>query len=309
MPMGKSRWKADQIPELSGKVIIVTGANTGIGFQSALEFARKGAETILACRNEKKGLRAVSNIKKRLPGARVRFLQLDLSSLRSIHLFAEIFKKEYSRLDVLLNNAGIIWFPYRTTEDGFESQMGVNHLGHFALTGLLLGLIKKTDGARVVLVSSIGHRMGRMDFDNFLYQGGKGYSRSGAYGRSKLANLLYTHELNRRFRKANMHAMAVAAHPGFSYTDFGRRSLLKSLKFIFYPIILLVTQSSSMGALPSLRAAVDPEVNGTDYFGPAGIGERKGYPVKVESNEASHNEEDARKLWEISEELTGVRYL
>ncbi len=307
--MSKSRWKADQIPELSGKVIIVTGANTGIGFQAALELARKGAETILACRNKKKGLKAVSNIKKRNPEARVRFLQLDLGSLRSIHLFAEIFRKQYSRLDVLLNNAGIIWYPYRITEDGFESQIGINHLGHFALTGLLLGLIEKTDGARVVLVSSIGHRKGTMDFDNFMFEGGKGYSRSGAYGRSKLANLLHTYELTRRFRKAKIHAMAVAAHPGYSYTDFGRRRLFKSLRFIFYPLIVLVTQSASMGALPSLRAAVDPEVNGNDYFGPGGKRERKGYPVKVESNEASHNEEDSRKLWEISEELTGVRYL
>jgi len=307
--MSKSRWKADQIPELSGKVVIVTGANTGIGFQSALELARKGADTILACRNEKKGIQAVRRIKAGNPEARVRFLQLDLGSLKSIHLFAEKIKKEYSRLDVLLNNAGIIWYPYRTTKDGFESQMGINHLGHFALTGLLMDLIERTEGARVVLVSSIGHRMGTMDFDNFLYEGGIGYSRTGAYGRSKLANLLYAYELNRRFRKANVHAMAVAAHPGYSYTDFGRRSLFRSLRFIFYPLIILVTQSSSMGALPSLRAAVDPEVKGCDYFGPAGKGERKGYPVKVKSNSASHNEDDARRLWKISEELTGVKYL
>jgi NAD(P)-dependent dehydrogenase (short-subunit alcohol dehydrogenase family) len=307
--MSKSRWKADQIPELSGKVIIVTGANTGIGFQAALEFARKGAETILACRNEKKGLKAVRRIKKGNPEARVRFLQLDLGSLKSVHLFAENINKQYSRLDVLLNNAGIIWYPYRTTEDGFESQMGINHLGHFALTGLLLGLIAKTDGARVVIVSSIGHRMGTMDFENFMFEGGKGYSRTRAYGRSKLANLMFSYELNRRFRKANMQAAAVAAHPGYSYTDFGRRSFFRSLRFIFYPLIVLVTQSSSRGALPSLRAAVDPEVNGCDYFGPGGWGERKGHPVKVRSNEASHDEDDARKLWEISEELTGVKYL
>lgn len=307
--MSKSRWKADQIPDLSGKVIIVTGANTGIGYQAALEFARKGAETILACRNEKKGYKAQERIKKRVPGARVRFMQLDLGSLRSVHRFAENIRKQYKRLDVLLNNAGIILYPYRTTEDGFESQMGINHLGHFALTGLLMDLIEKTDGARVVLVSSIGHRMGKMDFENLMFEGGRGYSRTGAYGRSKLANLMFTYELNRRLRKANLHAAAVAAHPGYSYTDFGRRSFFRALRFVFYPVILWVTQSSSKGALPSLRAAVDPELNGTDYYGPAGRGQRKGYPVKVRSNEASHNEEDARKLWEISEELTGVKYL
>ena len=307
--MGRYKWTPDQIPDLSGKVIIVTGANTGIGFHASWEFARKGAETILACRNEQKALKAIGLIRKEIPKASVRFMQLDLGSLRSIHQFTEAFRKEYDRLDVLLNNAGIILYPYRTTEDGFESQIGVNHLGHFALTGLLIDLISRTDGARVVNVSSKGHRMGRMDFDNFMFDGGRDYSRIGAYGRSKLANLLFTYELDGRFKQKGINALSLAAHPGFSYTDLGRRRFFRTLWYFFFPVIKLITQSASMGALPSVRAAVDPDVQGTDYFGPDGRRERKGYPVKVSSNGASHNPEDAKKLWEISEELTGIKYL
>ena len=187
--------------------------------------------------------------------------------------------------------------------------MGINHLGHCALTGLLLDMMVKTEGSRFVNVSSNGHRMGRMDFKNFMYEGGKGYSRTGAYGRSKLANLLFTYELNRRLQKAYKQPIALAAHPGYSYTDFGRRMFFRSLRYIFYPVIRLVTHSSAMGALPSVRAAVDPDVNGADYFGPDGRRQRKGYPVKVRSNEASHNSYDASKLWEISEQLTGIKYL
>jgi len=302
-------WTTEQIPDLNGKVIIVTGANTGIGFQAAREFARKGAETILACRNEIKAIKAIGTIKKEIPDAKVRYLPLDLGSLRSVQQFAENIRKQYSRLDVLLNNAGIILFPYRTTEDGFESHIGINHLGHFALTGHLLDLIVKTDGARVINVSSLVSSLSKMDFENFLYDGGKGYSRIGAYGRSKLANLLFTYELDRKFKKANIHALALAAHPGYSYTDLGRWRFFRSLKYIFFPIINLVTQNPNMGALPSVRAAVDPEVNGGEFFGPGGRKERKGFPVRVSSNGASYNVEDANKLWMVSEELTRIRYL
>lgn len=305
--MSNNKWTAENIPDLSGKVFIVTGANTGLGFESAKEFARKGAETILACRNKEKAAKAIERIKEEIPEGIVKFMQLDLGSLKSIHQFTESFKQQYSRLDVLLNNAGIMMDPYRTTEDGFESQVGINHLGHFALTGLLYDLIAKTAGARVVNVSSTGHRMGEMDFDNFLYEDGKGYSRTGAYGRSKLANLLFTYELERRFKKANINAIAVAAHPGMSRTDLGRSGLLRMVRFFLYPLSTLMVQSAAMGALPEIRASVDPEVKGGDYYGP-GRGERGGYPVRVESNEASHNKEDAKKLWEVSEKLTGVKF-
>jgi NAD(P)-dependent dehydrogenase (short-subunit alcohol dehydrogenase family) len=303
------RWDTDHMPDLTGKVVIVTGGNTGIGLQAANAFAGKGAETILACRNKTKSLQAVAWIKKRVPEARVRYMHLDLGSMASVRRFAELFKSDYSRLDILLNNAGVILVPYKATDDGFESQVGINHLGHFALTGHLIDLLEKTDGARVINISSKAHRKGRIDFDNFQYPSGKGFSRIGAYSRSKLANLLFTCELEVRFRNAHINAMAVAAHPGYSYTDFGRATFFKVLRYIFYPLVVTITQSSARGALPSLRAAVDPEAKGGDYYGPGGRGERKGYPVKVRSNDASHNANDARLLWEISEELTGVRYL
>ena len=303
------RWDANQIPDLSGKVIIVTGGNTGIGLQAVVAFAGKGAETILACRNDKKAHKAVGKIKKKIPEAQVRHMHLDLGSLASVQHFAETFGNYYSRLDILLNNAGVILNPYRVTEDGFESHIGINHLGHFALTGLLIDHIAKTDGARVVNVSSKVHRMGRMDFDNFQHTLRKGYSRIGAYSSSKLANLLFTYELNRRFRIADINALAVAAHPGYSYTDLGRARFFKVLKYIFYPLVVTITQNSARGALPSLRAAVDPGVKGGEFFGPGGRGERKGFPVQVKSNGESHDTEDARLLWEISEKLTGVKFL
>jgi NAD(P)-dependent dehydrogenase (short-subunit alcohol dehydrogenase family) len=290
-------------------VVIVTGGNTGIGLQAAIAFAGKGAETILACRNELKALRAVRQIKKKIAGAKVKYLHLDLSDLESVHQFVESFRSCFSRLDVLLNNAGIILYPYRTTVDGFESQMGINHLGHFALTGLLMDVIAKTDGARVVNVSSRAYRKGKMDFDNLQYASGKNFSRIGAYTRSKLANLLFTYELDRRFRKSGYRTMAVAVHPGYSYTDFGRARFFKVLKFLFYPLVVAITQTSAKGALPSLRASVDPEVQGGDFLAPGGRYEIKGYPVKVSSNRASHSREDARLLWEVSETLTGVSYL
>jgi len=304
-----NRWDTKHMPDLSGKVVIVTGGNTGIGLQAAIAFAGKGAETILACRNEAKAMRAVRQIKKKIPEAKVRYLHLDLGNLGSVHRFAESFRSAYSRLDILLNNAGVILNPFRTTEDGFESQMGINHLGHFALTGLLMDIIAETDGARVVNVSSRSYRRGRMDFDNFQYEAGKGFSRIGAYTRSKLANILFTYELDRRFRMANINALSVAVHPGYSYTDFGRARFFKVLKYVFYPAVVAITQSSARGALPSIRASVDPGVDGGDFYGPGGKMEIKGYPVKISSNGASHSKRDSRLLWEISEKLTGVKYL
>jgi NAD(P)-dependent dehydrogenase (short-subunit alcohol dehydrogenase family) len=299
-----SKWTTDKIPDLTGKVIIVTGANSGIGFEATKEFARKGAETILACRNINKAKKASDRIKKRIPDAKTVMMQLDLNSLESVRDFVEEFTKNYSSLNVLLNNAGIMLVPYRTTNEGFESQVGINHLGHFALTGLLYDLLAITPGARVVNVSSTGHRFGKMDFDNYIYKDGKGYSRMGAYGRSKLSNLLFTYELDRRFKTANVDAIAVAAHPGISNTNLIRQWYLR----VFKPIFFLTTQSAFMGALPSMRAATDLDVKGSDYYGPSGRGERRGHPIRVESNGASHNEEDALSLWNLSEKLTGVSF-
>lgn len=298
------KWTTDNIPDLTDKIMIVTGSNSGLGFEAAKEFTRKGAYTILACRNIMKATKALDRLRSEIPDAKAEVIQLDLASLKSIHKFAEKFKKDYSRLDVLVNNAGIMAVPYRTTEDGFESQVGINHLGHFALTSLLTDLLTSTAGARVVNVSSNGHKRGKMDFDNFIYADGKGYSRFGAYGRSKLANLLFTYELDRRFKKANIDAIAVAAHPGVSNTNLGREWYFKILKVFQFFIV----QSAAMGALPEIRAAVDPEVKGAEYYGPEGRKGLKGHPVIVESNEASHNKEDAKKLWEVSEQLTGVKF-
>lgn len=301
----KQHWTTSDIPDLTGKVVLVTGANSGIGYEAAKEMARKGAEVILACRDPKKAEKALAQIKQEIPNAVTELMRLDLASLASVREFAQAFQGKYDRLDVLLNNAGIMMVPYGKTEDGFERQIGTNHLGHFALTGLLLEIIKKTPGCRVVNVSSNGHRMSKMDFRDLMYEGGKGYSSTLAYGRSKLANLLFTYELQRLFEKHGTDAIAAAAHPGGSDTNLGNHLFL--VKW-FAPIVRLFVQSAAMGALPSLRACVDPNVLGGQYFGPRGFMQMVGYPILVQSNKASHNQEDARRLWELSEEWTGVRY-
>lgn len=301
-------WTTADMPDLTGKVIIVTGANSGIGFEAAKEFARKGAQTILACRSLEKAEAALEEIVAEIPNAPAEIMQLDLASLDSVRAFAAAFKAKYDRLDVLVNNAGIMMVPYGTTEDGFERQFGTNHLGHFALTGLLIDLLLKTPGSRVVNISSGGHRFGEMDFDNLMFEDGNGYSPIGAYGRSKLANLLFTYELQRRFDAAGAHALSVAAHPGTSRTNLTGHMEDRWYFKLFVPLMPLLLQSAAMGALPTLRAAVDPNVSGGQYFGPDGVREQRGYPVLVESNEASHNEADARRLWQVSEQLTAVRY-
>jgi NAD(P)-dependent dehydrogenase (short-subunit alcohol dehydrogenase family) len=302
-------WTDADIPDLTGKVIIVTGGNSGIGYEAAKAFVAKGAQTILACRSMEKAQAALDQIQAEIPGAAVDIMLLDLTSLESVRKFAEQFKAKYDRLDVLLNNAGIMMVPYGVTEDGFERQFGTNHLGHFALTGLLIDLLQKTPDSRVVNVSSNGHRFGEMDFDNLMYEGDNGYSPTRAYGRSKLANLLFTYELQRRFEGNGANVIATAAHPGLSDTNlaahFEDRWYIKMAK----PLFDKFGQSAAMGALPSIRAASDPGVIGGDYFGPGGRRESTGYPIVVQSSEESHNLADAQKLWEMSEELTGVHYL
>ena len=303
-----NQWTQNDMPDLSGKVIVVTGANCGLGYEAAKEFARKGARTILACRSTEKAQAALELVKQEIPEAQVESMQLDLASLASVRDFAETFKSRYDRLDILVNNAGIMWVPYQKTEDGFESQFGTNHLGHFALTGLLMDLLFKTPDARVVNVSSVGHRSGTMDFDNLMFEGGKGYGRHRAYGRSKLANLLFTYELQRKFEAVYADAIATAAHPGGSNTNLARYVedlwYFKALR----PVLERMMQGADMGALPTLRAAVDPAASGGEYYGPNGFMEQTGYPVIVQSSEASHNEADARRLWEVSEQLTSIRY-
>jgi NAD(P)-dependent dehydrogenase (short-subunit alcohol dehydrogenase family) len=304
----RENWTIDNIPDLKGKVIIVTGANCGIGFEEAKEFARKGAQTILACRSMDKAKAAITQIHAEVSSAIIEIMKLDLTSQASIQQFANKFKAKHNRIDVLVNNAGIMLAPYSKTEDGFESQFATNHLGHFALTGLLLDVILKTPDSRVVNVSSMGHRFGSIDFDNLMYENGKDYSPARAYGRSKLANLLFTYELQRRFEAFEAGAIAVAAHPGSSDTNLSRYIEDRWYIKILSPLMKRMAQSAAMGALPTIRAAVDPDVKGGQYYGPSGFMEQKGPPVIVQSSNVSHDEAVANRLWEVSEKLTGVFY-
>lgn len=301
-------WTIWNMPDLTGKVIIVTGANSGIGYEAAKEFTRKGAQVILACRSMDKAEAALEAIQAELPNAQAEIMQLDLASQASVHTFANAFKAKYDQLDILINNAGIMMVPYATTEDGFERQFATNHLGHFALTGLLLDLLLKTPGSRVVNVSSAAHRIGKMNFDNLLYKEGNGYSPAGAYGRSKLANLLFTYELQRRFEAIGAETIAVAAHPGTSSTNLSGHMQDRWYVKMSGPLLERLSQEAEMGALPTIRAAVDPTVKGGDYYGPNGFMEQGGYPILVQSTDAAHNLDDAQKLWDVSEELTAVSF-
>ena len=306
--MSKIKWNTDNIPELNRKVIIVTGGNSGLGYEAVLAFANKGAEVILACRSVEKGNAAMAEIEKVNPSGKIIVKALDLMDLSSVISFSADIKLKYDQLDVLLNNAGIMMTPYKTTKDGFESQMGTNHLGHFTLTGLLIDLIKRTPKSRVVNVSSNAHKWGVMDFDNLLFENGKDYTPTKAYGRSKLSNLLFTYELQRLFNQHNIDSMAEAAHPGGSMTNLGKHLENKFWYKMLLPIAGLFTHSPANGALPQIRASVDPNVKPAEYYGPDGFNEMKGDPVLVKSNKASHNLEDAKKLWEVSEKLTGVKF-
>ena len=301
-------WTTDDMPDLTGNVIIVTGSNSGIGFEAAKEFARKGAQTILACRSMDKAKGALAQILAAVPNAPAEIMHLDLASQASVHQFVSEFKKKHAKLDVLVNNAGIMMVPYSTTEDGFESQFGTNHLGHFALTGLLIDSLLKTSGSRVVNISSFAHRIGSMDFTNLMYEGGNGYSSTRAYGRSKLANLLFTYELQRRFEAIGADAIAVSAHPGSSHTNLTSHIENKWYSKLLNTLLEPMAQSAAMGALPTIRAAVDPNVKGGQYYGPDGFMEQRGYPAVETSNRASHEATDARQLWQVSKQLTGVRY-
>jgi NAD(P)-dependent dehydrogenase (short-subunit alcohol dehydrogenase family) len=267
----------------------------------ALALTGKGAEVILACRNLNKAGGAMDKIRSQYPKAKVTMMRLDLSDLESVRGFAEVFTAQHDQLHILINNAGVMMIPdRRETADGFEMQFGTNHLGHFALTGLLIETILRTPGARVVTVSSGAHQMGRVNFDNLNTE--KSYSRTGAYGLSKLANLLFTYELQRKFQAEGADAIAVASHPGWTATNLQQHT---GLFRILNPIVAM---KPPQGALPTLYAATDPAVKGGEYFGPGGLFEMRGYPKKVRSNKRSHDEAVARRLWSVSEELTGVRY-
>ncbi|OBB72355.1 SDR family NAD(P)-dependent oxidoreductase [Mycobacterium sp. 852014-52144_SCH5372336] len=299
-----SKWTVADMPDQSGRTAIVTGANSGLGYDTAAALAGAGAAVVLAVRNLDKGKEAVDRINKSSPDAVVSLQELDLSSLDSVRRAADELRAAHPRIDLLINNAGVMYVPSReTTKDGFEMQFGTNHLGHFALTGLLLDNLRSVDGSRIVTVSSVGHRiMARIRFEDPHFE--TGYNRVQAYGQSKLANLLFTYELQRRLAADGAPTIAAAAHPGFSDTE-----LMRYIP-VFVPDIVwkIFTQPADKGALPTLRAATDPGVQGGQYYGPDGIGEVKGHPKLVASSAQSHDEDIQRRLWTMSEELTGVTY-
>ncbi|MFR9772815.1 SDR family NAD(P)-dependent oxidoreductase [Nocardia sp. SC052] len=300
-----NRWTEQDIPAQKGRLAVVTGANSGLGFETARALAAHGASVVLAVRDVDKGKHAADRIAGAVPGADTTIQQLDLTSLASVRTAAEQLKSAHATIDLLINNAGVMYPPRQTTSDGFELQFGTNHLGHFALTGLLLDRMLPVPGSRVVTVSSVGHRIrARIDFDDL--QGERSYNRVAAYGRSKLANLMFTYELQRRL-SGNGKTIAVAAHPGAANTDL-MRNMPTALRALVPVIAPIVTQSPAMGALPVLRAATDPGVLGGQYYGPGGFLETRGYPKIVESSARSHDMAIQQRLWTVSEELTGVTF-
>jgi len=297
-------WTTKQIPDQTGRRAVVTGANSGLGFVVAEELARAGAEVILACRDADRGAAAAKTIGSRVPGARLEARRLDLADLRSVREFADHLADEARPLDLLVNNAGVMAPPRRLSADGFELQLATNHLGHFALTGLLCDRLLAAPACRVVSVSSVLHKSGRIDFDDL--QAAEGYGRWRAYSQSKLANLLFAFELDRRARAAGVHLASVAAHPGYASTN-----LQSSSGGPFARVLALANpffaQSAAAGALPLLYAATTA-VEGGSYLGPDGPGERRGYPRLVNASPAARDETTAGRLWLVSEELTGVSF-
>ncbi|SPM33111.1 NAD(P)-dependent dehydrogenase, short-chain alcohol dehydrogenase family [Mycobacterium rhizamassiliense] len=300
-----AKWTAADIPDQSGRVAVITGANTGLGYETALALAEHGAHVVLAVRNLDKGKDAVARITANSPQADVALQELDLTSLDSVRAAAEQLRSSYDRIDLLINNAGVMYTPKGTTKDGFELQFGTNHLGHFAFTGLLLDRLLPVAGSRVVTVSSVGHRiLADIHFDDLQWE--RRYNRVAAYGQAKLSNLLFTYELQRRLA-AHGTTIAAAAHPGMSDTEL-MRNMPTWLNFAFERLAPLVAQNPAAGALPQLRAATDPGVLGGQYYGPDGFAETQGHPKVVGSSAKSHDADKQRRLWTVSEELTGVTY-
>ncbi|ULP48005.1 SDR family NAD(P)-dependent oxidoreductase [Mycolicibacter virginiensis] len=302
----RDKWAAEDVPDQTGRVAVITGSNTGIGYHTAEILAGHGALVVLAVRDLEKGDAAAKRIHSASPQARVEVQELDLSSLASVREAAEALSTAHPRIDLLINNAGVMYTPKQRTDDGFELQFGVNHLGHFALTGLLLPRMMRVKGSRVVTVSSMAHRiMAAIHFDDLQWE--HGYNRISAYGQSKLANLMFTYELQRRLAAKRRSTIAVAAHPGTANTELNRHlpPLLRPADRLLMP---LVVQSAAMGALPTLRAATDPEVTGGQYYGPSGIGEQRGYPKLVDASKQAHEVELQQRLWAVSQELTGITF-
>ena len=303
-------WTAKDIPDQTGRVALVTGANGGLGYETALGLARAGARVLLAARDPQRGADALARMQAAAPAATIELVSLDLADLASIQRAARDVASRVPALDILVNNAGVMALPYRTTRDGFEMQLGTNHLGHFALTGRLLPLLLAARAPRVVTVSSIMHRIGTIRWDDLHWS--KRYLRWPAYGQSKLANLLFAFELDRRAGAAGVPLTSVAGHPGYAATELGRvgpRMEGRRLGLSVLPLLeKLMSQSAEMGALPMLYGATAPDVIGGEYFGPDGFQETRGHPQRVGTTRRARDGEDAGRLWAISEELTGVTY-
>lgn len=295
------QWSVDSIPNLNNKIILITGANSGIGFEAAKVFAAKGAKVILACRNQAKGKAAIEQISQETPSADLILMSLDLSSLQSVREFSTQVAEQFDHIDVLVNNAGVMAPPYSKTQDGFESQFGTNHLGHFALSARLLPLLEKADAGRIVVVSSVAHRMGNIRFKDLNWE--NRYSRWQAYGQSKLANLMFAKELQRRLQQQGSKVIAVAVHPGYSNTNLQQYMPANRL------LNSLFSQSQAEGALPTLCAATQANLSGGEYIGPDGFLEMQGKPDLAYSTARSNDKSIARRLWEVSEKMTGEPFL
>jgi NAD(P)-dependent dehydrogenase (short-subunit alcohol dehydrogenase family) len=309
MTAGKTTqpWNEQAIPDQTGRVAVITGANSGTGFEAARLLVRHGATVVLGCRNPEKGKAALAALLAETPGGKVELEFLDLGSLASIRSAAEAIQARHAHVDLLLNNAGVMVPPYGKTADGFETQFGTNHLGHFAFTGLLLERLLATPAARIVTMSSLAHKQGRIRFDDLQFE--RGYRAWAAYGQSKLANLMFTYELQRRLELAHADTLALAAHPGWARTNLQQYATRKGwVKGLFAGLGALLSQTAAQGALPLVRAAVDPAARGGEYYGPSGCLEAKGTPIRVRSNARSHEAAILQRLWRVSEELTGVGY-
>lgn len=300
------KWGIADIHEQCGRVAVITGANTGIGFATAVGLAQRGAHVVLAVRNPARGQDAGSRIRELVPGADITVQQLDLASLESVRAAANALNHEYPEIDLLINNAGVMLTPQSCTAEGVELQFGTNHLGHFALTGLLLKRMMDVEGSRVVTVSSLAHRV-RANIDLNNLDSSRGYDPAVAYGVSKLSNLLFTYQLQHRLEAQGCATIALAAHPGSSRTELSRYSPTW-IRLAFNLVGSLLSQSAEMGALPALRAATDPSARGGDYYGPGGVGELRGRPVLVSASSRAHNNLLQRQLWQVSEELTTIAY-
>lgn len=304
-----AKWTAAQMPPQSGRVAIVTGANSGLGLETAIALAAAGAHVVMACRNPDKAAAALTTVRERVPQANAELMTLDLSSLASVQTFADAFLARHARLDLLINNAGILGVPFSLTTDGFESHLGTNHFGHFALTARLIDRILATPAARVVTVGSLGHWRGKLNLDDLNYEQTP-YVPFAGYANSKQANLLFVTELARRLAARGADTIALAAHPGGADTTIKPRTDSFKQRFedaVIAPIARrYLINSAATGALPTLYAATMPNVRGNDYYGPDGFAGLRGYPAPARRRGNATDPQLARRLWEISETLTGV---